>query len=168
MARTRSPSRRGARLALLALLAPSTAWLATQSGPDTAPPAAPSAEVELDQGFGTRAIVGPLPGPRHGEVPQTSNPLGDEAKARAQGRQLFNQFNCSGCHGGHAGGGMGPSLRDQVWIYGGSPQDIFDSIAEGRAHGMPAWGPLLPDSYIWSLVAYIDSLRTPDEPEPPR
>ena len=81
---------------------------------------------------------------------------------------MFVAFNCSGCHGGHAGGGMGPSLRDQDWIYGGKPAELYGSIADGRAHGMPAWGTRLPPAVIWQLVSYIDSLRTPDEPEPPQ
>ena len=62
---------------------------------------------------------------------------------------------------------MGPSLRDPVWIYGSSDTEIFESIAQGRAHGMPAWGTRLPQDEIWKLVAYIKSLRTPLEPEPP-
>ena len=81
--------------------------------------------------------------------------------------KLFNWYNCSGCHGGHAGGGMGPSLRDKVWLYGDRDDQIFDSIAEGRGQGMPSWGRKIPDEQIWKLVAYIKSMRTPQEPEPP-
>jgi len=62
---------------------------------------------------------------------------------------------------------MGPSLRDESWIYGNSDSSTFGSIAEGRAHGMPAWGVKLPEEQIWKLVVYIHSFRTPDEPEPP-
>ena len=62
---------------------------------------------------------------------------------------------------------MGPSLRDQDWIYGHSDARIHASIADGRAHGMPAWGTELPDDYLWKLTAYIQSLGTPSEPEPP-
>ena len=61
---------------------------------------------------------------------------------------------------------MGPSLRDEDWIYGSTDAQVFNSVAEGRAHGMPAWGKL-PEAQIWKLVAYIKSLRTPKEPEPP-
>jgi cytochrome c oxidase cbb3-type subunit III len=81
-----------------------------------------------------------------------------------EGRKLFVRMNCAGCHGG---GGMGPSLRDVTWIYGGKAGEIFDSIAEGRAHGMPAWGTMLPHDYIWKLVAYIESMRKSWEPQPP-
>ena len=62
---------------------------------------------------------------------------------------------------------MGPSLRDERWLYGSSEAQIFDSIASGRAHGMPAWGTMLPESEIWKLTAYIRSLRTDDEPDRP-
>jgi cytochrome c oxidase cbb3-type subunit III len=114
-----------------------------------------------------RNPIGPIPGggkPRE----QAANPFGSDAEVARQGRQLFVVMNCSGCHGGRAGGGMGPSLRDQDWIYGSSPAEIFSSIAQGRAHGMPAWGTRLPDQSIWMLVTYVQSLRTAHEPDAPR
>jgi cytochrome c oxidase cbb3-type subunit 3 len=110
-----------------------------------------------------------VPGPKTDEsrtAPQ--NPLEGNPDARQQGRRMFVGFNCAGCHGDHAGGGMGPSLRDEDWIYGGAPTQIYNSISDGRAHGMPAWGARLPPEVIWRLVSYIDSLRTADEPEPPQ
>jgi cytochrome c oxidase cbb3-type subunit 3 len=125
------------------------------------PTAAPEGERSV-----VRQPVGPVPGV--GDIAPVKNPLGDDRNVLQEGRRLFVQYNCSGCHGGRAGGGMGPSLRDQIWLYGDTPGKIFNSIAEGRAHGMPAWGTRLPDRQIWALVAYIQSLRTPDEPEAPR
>lgn len=110
--------------------------------------------------------VGPPPGPDP-NLAIVSNPYADSKVARSEGRKLFVWFNCAGCHGDHAGGGMGPSLRDQDWIYGSSEASIFSSIAEGRAHGMPSWGTKLPNDQIWELVTYIKSLRTPGEPDPP-
>ena len=62
---------------------------------------------------------------------------------------------------------MGPSLRDPDWIYGSSDAEVFASIAEGRAHGMPAWGTKIPQEQIWKLVAYIKSMNSPQEPDPP-
>jgi len=110
--------------------------------------------------------VGPIPGPnRVMNLPR--NPYEGNQVALREGRHLFVWMNCSGCHGGHGGGGMGPSLRDVTWKYGNSDAHIFDSIAEGRAHGMPAWGVKLPQDQIWMLVAYIKSMRTPMEPDPP-
>ena len=110
--------------------------------------------------------VGPVPGPAQ-NPPRRENPYHGNTAAMAEGRTLFVRMNCSGCHGGRAGGGMGPSLRDVDWLYGSTDAQIFDSIAEGRANGMPAWGTALPEDQIWKLVAYIKSLRTPDEPNPP-
>ena len=111
--------------------------------------------------------VGPVPGPGEAAA-QPGNPYEGDAQAQHAGRQLFVRFNCSGCHGGRAGGGMGPSLRDPDWRYGSKPADIFDSIAQGRGQGMPAWGTRIPEQQIWQLVSYIQSINTPAEPEAPR
>jgi cytochrome c oxidase cbb3-type subunit 3 len=109
--------------------------------------------------------LGPVPG--QGELAPVANPLDGDRAALAEGRLLFVRYNCAGCHGGRAGGGMGPSLRDPDWLYGSSPDRIFNSIAQGRGHGMPAWGARLPEQQIWEMTAYVSSLRTPQEPEAP-
>ena len=114
----------------------------------------------------TGTPVGPIPGPGSAQ-PLAENPYRGDRVALQEGRRLFVRFNCSGCHGGHAGGGMGPSLRDPEWLYGNADARIHDSIARGRAHGMPAWGTTLPDDYIWKITAYIQTLGTPAEPQPP-
>ena len=111
--------------------------------------------------------VGPVPGPPR-NPDRRVNPYRNNVAAMAEGRTLFVRMNCSGCHGGRAGGGMAPSLRDVDWLYGSTDAQIFDSITEGRAHGMPSWGTQLPEDQVWKLVAYVKSLRTPDEPHPPR
>lgn len=111
-------------------------------------------------------LLGPQPGPDRA-IPKATNPFGQEPDVLAVGRRLFIWFNCYGCHGGRAGGGMGPSLRDAAWMYGSTDQDIFNSIAEGRPHGMPAWGTTLPEVEIWKIVAYIKSMGTELEPEAP-
>jgi cytochrome c oxidase cbb3-type subunit 3 len=110
--------------------------------------------------------VGPIPGPPH-DTPMMANPFSGDRTATGEGRQLFIRFNCSGCHGGRAGGGMGPSLRDVDWLYGSTEAQVFSSIAEGRAHGMPSWRPRMSPDQMWKLVAYIKSLRTRNEPQPP-
>lgn len=113
-----------------------------------------------------RTPVGPVPGPP-APVVRPVSPYPNDSGARGEGRDLFVRFNCSGCHGGHAGGGMGPSLRDVDWLYGSEDAQIFSTIAEGRAHGMPSWGSKLTEDQVWKLVIYIKSLRTPDEVNPP-
>jgi cytochrome c oxidase cbb3-type subunit 3 len=111
--------------------------------------------------------VGPIIGVAQQPPSPKMDPYAQDKVALAEGRKLFLQYNCYGCHGGHAGGGMGPSLRDATWIYGDSDAHVFDSIAQGRANGMPTWGKRIPEDQIWKLVAYIKSMRTPLEPDPP-
>lgn len=95
------------------------------------------------------------------------NPYTGNAQAERDGRQLFLMYNCVGCHGGRAGGGMGPSLRDSAWIYGSSDAELFGTITEGRPNGMPTWGGKIPEDQIWKLISYIRTLRTRGEPDPP-
>jgi cytochrome c oxidase cbb3-type subunit 3 len=85
------------------------------------------------------------------------NPLEGQPAAIAEGKQLFVQMNCAGCHGYDLGGSMGPNLKDRYWRYGGSPAAIYRSIAGGHPQGMPAWSKSLPPEKIWELVAYIQS-----------
>jgi len=79
------------------------------------------------------------------------------AYAVSEGQRLFNWYNCSGCHA-NGGGGMGPPLMDDEWIYGYEPQNIFDTIVSGRPNGMPSFGGHISDDQVWKLVAYVRSL----------
>jgi cytochrome c oxidase cbb3-type subunit 3 len=84
----------------------------------------------------------------------------DNADAVNTGRVLFGQFNCSGCHS-NGGGGMGPALMDDEWIYGGRLEQIHQTIVEGRPNGMPAWGGKIPDQQIWQIATYVRSMSLP-------
>ena len=99
----------------------------------------------------------------------TEGPFDDNASGTAEGQRLFGQMNCSGCHA-NGGGGMGPALMDEEWIYGSRPDQIFASIAEGRPNGMPTWKYRLTNQQIWQLVAYVRSLSglTPKGARPNR
>ncbi|HJQ99398.1 MAG TPA: c-type cytochrome [Candidatus Polarisedimenticolaceae bacterium] len=129
--------------------------------------AIPEAAAEGGRPLTHEEPVGPIPGPGDVESPAVDRYADDPAAAR-DGRRYFLAFNCAGCHGDHGGGGMGPSLRDRDWIYGNTPGKIHASIVQGRAHGMPSWGTLLPDDTVWKITAYIQTLATPQEPEPPQ
>jgi len=85
------------------------------------------------------------------------NPYRDNPQAVASGKALYVRMNCAGCHAYNAKGNMGPDLTDTYWRYGGLPAQIYSSIHDGRAKGMPAWGSQLPPQEIWKLVAYIQS-----------
>jgi cytochrome c oxidase cbb3-type subunit 3 len=97
------------------------------------------------------------PGPMQLSASAMKNPYEGNAYAISQGQQLFEQYNCAGCHF-HGGGGIGPPLMDDEWIYGNSPANIYESIAEGRPNGMPSFGGHIPDNQIWQLVTYVRSL----------
>jgi cytochrome c oxidase cbb3-type subunit 3 len=81
----------------------------------------------------------------------------DNAYATSQGKRLFTQFNCVGCHA-NGGGGMGPPLMDAAWLYGGESENIFSSIAQGRPNGMPSFGGKVSTQQLWQLTAYVRSL----------
>ena len=86
------------------------------------------------------------------------NPAEGNGYAISEGQRLFNAYNCSGCHS-HGGGGIGPPLIKDVWIYGNEPANLFDTIVKGRPNGMPSWGGRLPEYEIWQIVTYIRSLN---------
>lgn len=108
--------------------------------------------------------------------PGGGQPAGDEispyqknAYGLAEGKRLFTAFNCNGCHAS-GGGGIGPALMDDKWIYGYKPDQIASSIIQGRPDGMPAFAGKIPDAQVWQLVAYIQSLTvsTPRDAAPSR
>lgn len=84
----------------------------------------------------------------------------DNPQAVVEGKRLFGQYNCSGCHS-NGGGGMGPSLMDGEWIYGARLEQIHQTLVEGRPNGMPAWGGKIPDGQLWELSAYVRSMSLP-------
>ena len=44
------------------------------------------------------------------------------------------------------------------WIYGSQPENIFETIVEGRPNGMPSFAGRWPDDQVWQLVAYVRSM----------
>jgi len=85
------------------------------------------------------------------------NEYDENAYALSEGKRLFSNFNCSGCHA-HGGGGMGPPLMDEKWIYGAAPEQIAATIVQGRPNGMPSFQGKIPDFQVWQLAAYVRSL----------
>lgn len=86
----------------------------------------------------------------------------DIAKDKAAlnvGKRLFLQ-TCSQCHGSTARGGNGfPNLTDDSWLYGGSGEQIKQSIMLGRNGLMPAGGGIpRTDAEVSALTAYALSL----------
>jgi cytochrome c oxidase cbb3-type subunit 3 len=98
-----------------------------------------------------------LPGPGD-PVPRGGEGVYDgNAWAVSEGKRLYASMNCKGCHA-NGGGGMGPALMDDTWIYGVEPEQIYHSIVDGRPNGMPSWHDQLTEQQVWQLVAYVRSL----------
>jgi len=92
------------------------------------------------------------------------NPYEENAAAVSEGKNLFDAFNCSGCHF-HGGGGIGPPLMDDKWIYGSEPAQIFATIVEGRPNGMPAFRGKIVDYQVWEIAAYVRSMSGNASPQ---
>ena len=94
----------------------------------------------------------------------------ENAFAVSMGNMYYEQFNCAGCHAPGGGGGMGPPLNDDEWIYGSDPENIFDTVMKGRPNGMPSFRGKISNSQIWQLAAYVRSMSglTPPDTWPSR
>jgi cytochrome c oxidase cbb3-type subunit 3 len=85
----------------------------------------------------------------------------EPAEKIAAGKARF--VVCAGCHGADAKGNRqlgAPDLTANIWLYGGSPAVLHQTLMEGRHGKMPAhqW---LGDDRIKLLAAYVYSLSHP-------
>jgi cytochrome c oxidase cbb3-type subunit 3 len=91
---------------------------------------------------------------------------------QAAGRTAFAD-NCATCHGaGGAGSKSYPTLADDDWIWGGSPEQILQTISygirnanpESHAGDMPRFGAdgVLTREQIADVAQYVLSLSKPD------
>jgi cytochrome c oxidase cbb3-type subunit III len=90
--------------------------------------------------------------------PQPRNPSDGKAFDISEGQRLYNWYNCSGCHF-NGGGGIGPPLIKENWIYGNDAANLFDTIVKGRPNGMPSWGGKIPEYQVWQIVAWVRSMN---------
>jgi len=90
--------------------------------------------------------------------------------AVSEGQTFYAQYNCGGCHAPGGGGGMGPPLNDDEWIYGSDPENVFATIVEGRPNGMPSFRGKIDNGQLWQLVAYVRTMSglTPPDVWPAR
>ena len=91
-----------------------------------------------------------------------------QAHALAIGQSVFGD-NCASCHGAGGGGAKGyPNLRDDVWLWGGSLEEIEHTLLVGVRSGhpetrmsmMPAFGrdAILTGTQIGDLTEYVVAL----------
>jgi cytochrome c oxidase cbb3-type subunit 3 len=78
-------------------------------------------------------------------------------EARDMGKRLYLTY-CMQCHGSTGGGARGfPNLTDKDWLWGGTPEQIEESITAGRAAVMPAHEHLGTQA-IEEVAEYVQSL----------
>jgi cytochrome c oxidase cbb3-type subunit 3 len=86
----------------------------------------------------------------------------NEPKALKMGQRIFLNY-CAVCHGSDARGATGfPNLADDDWLYGGTPDAIKVSIAQGRRGVMPGWQAVLQDDGVEAMAHYVVSLSGRD------
>jgi cytochrome c oxidase cbb3-type subunit II len=87
-----------------------------------------------------------------------SNPFAGNREALEEGEAIFRTA-CAVCHGEKGRGGIGPSLTGAK-TYGGTDADLFASVSDGRAAGMPPFANILGEEKIWKVITYVRSLET--------
>ncbi len=95
---------------------------------------------------------------------ETVTQLTDEASLAA-GKEIFDG-TCAACHKADGSGLVGPNLTDKYWIYGGAIGDVFTSISEGRANGMPSHKSQFNELQIQQIGSYVKSLKFAEGKEP--
>ena len=105
--------------------------------------------------------VAPMPDGIAGAPPDAyvaaGEPYTSNAYDLSQGKQLYGEFNCSGCHA-EGGGASGPTFLNGWWRYGPQVVSVFVSIRDGRPRGMPAFRSHLTTEQIWQLAGYVQSI----------
>lgn len=90
--------------------------------------------------------------------------------AAARGALVY-QEQCSVCHGAGGAGDRAvgaPSLNDDLWLYGGSREEIRRQIELGRGGVMPAWEARFDAGTLRALAYYVHQMGggEPDAPPP--
>jgi len=85
----------------------------------------------------------------------------DRDKELAEAGKAKYDLFCVGCHMADGTGNQAlgaPNLTNNIWLYGGSPRTINESIAKGRTGNMPAHSEFLGKAKSHVLSAYVYSL----------
>ena len=101
--------------------------------------------------------------PSAAAAPTKLNPFTGNADRAAEGRTLYFQVGCQGCHGGGGGGGMATSVIDDAWTFGSDDEVLFRLIkGEIPEQTMPTVYSVLEDEEVWKILAFIRSVYAGD------
>lgn len=81
------------------------------------------------------------------------------------GKSIY-QNNCAVCHKDNGAGDIGPNLTDEYWLYNGDIKDIYASIKNGRANGMPEHASKLNPIQIQQVASFVYNLQPVAGKEP--
>ncbi len=82
-----------------------------------------------------------------------------DPEAVAMGQRMFLTY-CQQCHGAAAQGAKSfPNLTDSGWLWGGAPENIKETITNGRNGIMPPFGPALGADGVKDVANYVRSLN---------
>lgn len=83
-----------------------------------------------------------------------------DAALAATGATVYAD-NCASCHADDGTGDVtqgAPNLTDAIWLYGGSKDQITETVKYSRFGVMPAWGQRLSDAEVKAVAAYVHQL----------
>jgi cytochrome c oxidase cbb3-type subunit 3 len=105
---------------------------------------------------------------RHELMLQSFEQLAANEVAMDTAARLFKD-NCAACHGADARGQakLFPDLRDGDWLWGGSAEQVEQTIRNGRMPVMPPWLAALKEEGVAQVATYVKSMRTPQADELP-
>ena len=85
----------------------------------------------------------------------------DHDTTAAEAGAVTFEDQCSGCHGPDGTGDRdlgAPDLTDRIWLYGGDPETLTETITASRFGVMPPWGARLDQADINAVAAYVHQL----------
>ncbi len=92
-------------------------------------------------------------------TPELLTKLSKDPGTTDEGKAVF-ETSCVTCHAQGAKGNIGPNLTDKYWLHGGDPKAIYATVSGGfLAKQMPAWGKVLGEPKLRSVVAYVLTLK---------
>jgi len=83
----------------------------------------------------------------------------------AAGKKHFDTV-CAACHGADGKGNQllgAPNLTDDIWLYGGTPEVLTETVTQGRNGNMPSHDSLLSKDRQRLVATYVVSLTSQAE-----
>ncbi len=79
--------------------------------------------------------------------------------APGEGRRAWLKYNCYGCHGMRAAGGMGPKLA-------GKGEDVLEAVFHGEGGGMPSYNKYgITSTDAYNLTRYLNLINLKKPPQ---